>query len=156
MILVTVGTQFPFDRLVSIIDNHAESSPMAIHAQIGETDYQAKNIKADKFMEPDELDALMDESKVVISHAGMGTIIKCINLRKPVILFPRLSKLGEHRNDHQLDTINSFAELVGVYPAFDEKELVELIKKADTLTPPSGFKNADRTRLVDFLKSQMV
>lgn len=41
----------------------------------------------------------------------MGSILSARALGKPILLMPRRAALGEHRNDHQLDTAAEMAAL---------------------------------------------
>ena len=54
-----------------------------------------------------------------------------MRLQKPLIVFPRIAKLGEHRNEHQLATAQKMQEFGYVYVARDEEELKSLLKKTD-------------------------
>lgn len=155
MILLTVGTQLPFDRLVSVIDDNAHYFKEEVVAQIGDSDYQAKNIQTSQFMSPDEMENLLDQATLVISHAGMGTIINCVNLGIPIIVMPRLSKFKEHRNDHQVDTVEAFGNVEGVYVIYDERDLIELIKQRHSLAPPSGFDSDEKAMMKSFLESKI-
>ncbi|MEF1175162.1 glycosyltransferase [Vibrio sinaloensis] len=109
-IFLTVGAQLPFDRLISFIDQSNFFNGDVITAQIGNSSYQPKNMIYKPFMNDKEYNSLLKESDVVISHAGMGTIIQCMELNKPLIVVPRRVEFNEHRNDHQLDTVKLFNE----------------------------------------------
>ena len=50
----------------------------------------------------------------------MGTIITALELGKPILVVPRLGKLGETRNDHQVATAKRLAEDELVLAAYDE------------------------------------
>lgn len=155
MILLTVGTQLPFDRLVHTIDDNAHYFKEKIVAQIGASDYKARNIQASQFMSPDEMENIMSQATLVISHAGMGTIINCVNLGVPIIVMPRLSRFKEHRNDHQVDTVDAFGDVQGVYVAYNELDLVELIKKPHDFLPPNGFYSDEKSMMKNFLESRI-
>lgn len=121
MILLTVGTQLPFDRLTSAVDKWiaATSSKVEVVGQIGPSDYSPKRFQSQTFFEPDELDALASSAELIISHAGMGSIITALTKGKPIIVVPRLAELGEHRNDHQLATAKKFEGHPFVRVVFD-------------------------------------
>ena len=104
MILLTIGTQLPFERLVRALDELAPTLSMPVFGQIGHSAYQPTNFEFCRSMRPDEFDMRFSKAKVVISHAGIGTILTAQKHRKPIILFPREAAFGEHRNDHQLAT----------------------------------------------------
>ena len=104
MIFVTIGTQTPFDRLIKIIDNIALEINEPIIAQVYNSQYKAQNIQTIDFLSPKEFNDLFEKARLIISHAGMGTIITALLKCKPIIIYPRLASLGEHRNDHQIYT----------------------------------------------------
>lgn len=127
MIFCTIGTQAPFDRLLKIVDEVAANIDEEIIAQVDKSHYVAKNIKTIDFLPPDEFQKLFSSARMVVSHAGMGTIISAMTFQKPIIVFPRIAKLGEHRNEHQLATAEEMKALGYVYVANDAEELKSLL-----------------------------
>jgi UDP-N-acetylglucosamine transferase subunit ALG13 len=123
MIFLTTGTQEPFDRLVKAVDEIAPLLHTEIIAQISKTEYRAKNIETFAFASPSEFSTYFNKAELIISHAGMGTIISALQREKPILIMPRLAHYREHRNDHQLATARVFEKLHYVHVAFDEKEL---------------------------------
>lgn len=120
MILLTVGTQLPFDRLTRALDAWAASNrDEEVVAQIGPSSYQPENLRFESFLAPEALDQLVESSSLVISHAGMGSIIGALTKGVPIIIVPRRAILGEHRNDHQLATARRFVGHEFVLPLFD-------------------------------------
>ena len=126
MIFATVGTQGQFDRLIRTIDEWAGARGRAhIFAQTGPSDYRCKHIQTERFIDPAEFRKHVEAASLVISHAGMGSIITALELGKRIIVMPRRASLGEHRNDHQLATARRFAEQGRIVVAFTEQELVD-------------------------------
>jgi UDP-N-acetylglucosamine transferase subunit ALG13 len=128
MIFVTVGEQLPFDRLIKAIDEWTKSSTKKVFAQIGKSKFKPRYIDSLKFLTPQEFTDKLQKCEVIISHAGMGTIISAIDIGKPIVIVPRKASLGEHRNDHQFFTAKKFSSLSNVTVAFDENELIEKLK----------------------------
>jgi len=129
VIFVTVGSQLPFDRLVNAIDEWAGlNKETKVIVQAGETNFSAKHCQIKNYLEPVEWEKLLQEAEFIISHAGMGTILKCIDSHKPIIILPREWKLGEIRNDHQLATVKYFEDIPGVYVANTTENLFDAIK----------------------------
>jgi UDP-N-acetylglucosamine transferase subunit ALG13 len=122
VIFLTVGTQLPFDRLVSAVDEWAETASEDVFAQIGPSALRPRHIKYVQFVSAAECADRLEAASSIVAHAGMGTILMALQLGKPLLVMPRRADLGEHRNDHQLATARRFAEL-GVAVAFDEAEL---------------------------------
>jgi UDP-N-acetylglucosamine transferase subunit ALG13 len=128
MIFVTVGTQLPFDRLIKAIDEIAPSlKDKNIVAQVFGMKYQPKHIKTLDYIAPADFKGYIDAADLIISHAGTGTILSVAQLEKPLIVFPRLGKLKETRNDHQLATCRKMEEISLLQVAYDEKQLKEKI-----------------------------
>ena len=131
MIFCTAGTQVPFDRFLKIIDELAADLDEEVVAQATKGHYKPKNIRYVKFLPPNEFNELFSKARLVIAHAGMGTIISAMLQQKPLIIFPRVAALGEHRNEHQLATAQKMKELGYVYVANDADELRELVLRTE-------------------------
>lgn len=127
MIFVTIGTQIPFDRLIEMLDRIAPELDEEIYAQVLKGKYKPKHIKTLDFIEPDEFEEVFVQARLVVAHAGMGTILSALRNSKPLIIFPRIAALGEHRNDHQSATAMMIKEKKYAYVATNEKELRELL-----------------------------
>ncbi|MCQ4346625.1 hypothetical protein NGA35_04080 [Pseudomonas stutzeri] len=137
MILVTVGTQLPFDRLIITVANWAkETQKNNIVAQVGKNGARPNNIDCSEFFEPQELARLMQESEIIISHAGMGSILAALTIGKKIIILPRIAALNEHRNEHQLATAKHFLNHPGINVAFTEGELLDFLNGETELKPP--------------------
>ena len=151
MIFLTIGTLHPFDRLVKTVDELVGAGRIeeSVIGQIGFGNYQPRHIEFFPVLEKKEFDDYMKKASLIISHAGMGSIITAINLQKPMIVMPRLQKYREHVNDHQLDTARKFEELGIVLVANTDDELVEKI----AMVP--HFKPAKREAKIDTLVSRI-
>ncbi len=117
MIFVSVGTQLPFERLIRGMDEWTRLHPgHMVFAQIGDTAYRPEFMETVRKLTPSEYLQRFQRASVVVSHAGMGTIITGLENAKPMVLMPRLTRLGEHRNDHQVGTAEKFAnfELIDI------------------------------------------
>lgn len=140
MILVSVGTQFPFDRLVRAVDDWAKAAGRTdVMAQVGPSAYLAHTITTFPFMGSEEFRVLQTEATLMISHAGMGSILTAMEYGKPIIIMPRDHHLGEHRNSHQMATARRFDNREGVHVAFDESALLAHL---DNLSSLGGATNS--------------
>jgi len=129
-ILLTVGTDLPFDRLVRALDVWVrDKTDFDIFAQIGESKYRPDNMSYSAFLEPSEFATRFQSADLIISHAGMGTILSSLTHQKPLLVMPRIAALGEHRNEHQLATAKYLKELNKVHVAGDENELVKILEE---------------------------
>ena len=131
MIFATVGTQLPFDRLLLAVDTWAGMHPdVPVLAQTGKTATRYTHLTAVPTMDQDRFADCVAQAKVIVAHAGMGTILTAIEAGKPVILMPRRADLGEHRNDHQRDTAAEMAALSNVTVVEDSASLCSAINAA--------------------------
>lgn len=83
------------------------------------------------FMNPDEYADVFAKARLIVAHAGIGTIVSAMQQNKPIIIFPRVAALGEHRNEHQLATARQMEKLGYAYVAYDEEQLRELVMNPD-------------------------
>ena len=127
MIFVTTGTQVPFDRLVMAMDKFASEAGEEVIIQAFNGKYKAKKAKVVQFISPDEFDEMFQKARIVVAHAGIGTIVTALEKEKPLIVFPRLARFGEHRNNHQVDTAIKMKQLNYVYVADNEEKLFQLL-----------------------------
>ena len=114
MIFVTLGSQkFPFDRLLAELDRLIETGSITqpVFAQTGYSTYTPRHFAFEAFLDRDTFAAKLQEADTVITHAGTGAIIGAVKAGKKVIAVPRLSKYGEHVDDHQTQIIAQFNEL---------------------------------------------
>jgi UDP-N-acetylglucosamine transferase subunit ALG13 len=134
VIFVTVGTQLPFDRLISAVDGWAAvTGARDVFAQIGPSDLVPQHIEAQAFISPEECRRRMLEADAIVAHAGMGTILSALQIGKPIVVMPRRAALGEHRNDHQVATARRFGEFAGVLVAHDGGDLAARLGELDAL-----------------------
>ncbi len=109
MIFVTVGSQLPFDRMVSQVDAWAANRPeVEIFGQVGDTESPPVHFESVSTMSPEEYQRRFAEADLIVGHAGMGTIIAALELRKPLLMLARLGSLKESRNDNQVGPARHF------------------------------------------------
>lgn len=131
MIFVTVGSQkFQFNRLLKEIDKLVENRIIQddVFAQCGVSDYKPINYDYKDFLTQEEFKEHMNSADIVITHAGTGAIITALKNEKKVIAIPRLSKYGEHVDNHQIELINEFKELNFIEPIYEISELKEALE----------------------------
>ena len=124
MIFVTIGSMFPFDRLIRLVDELAPRWPQeSFFAQVGETALEPRNMAFAKVLGAGAFNEKVRSARLIVAHAGMGSVISAMECRKPIAVLPRLAKFGEVTTDHQLATARWLAEKPGVYVAMDEAGL---------------------------------
>lgn len=153
MIFVTVGTQLPFDRLVKAVDQWVGLTGVATFAQIGSSSYKPSNLKYSDFLNPSEVEENFIKASLVVSHAGIGSILSALKYRKPIIIMPRRASLNEHRNEHQVATAKWLTNKSGIHVAWDETEVNDLLSKSDSLNSSSGISDFASQELIENLKN---
>lgn len=140
MIFVTVGAQTPFERLIRAVDEWALLRKRSdVFAQIGSSDFRAKKIETAHYISPEDFRRRVEAATVIVSHAGMGSIITALEFAKPIIVMPRRADLKETRNDHQFATAKHFDHHARITVALDE---IALIDKLDQFRAPSDALSA--------------
>ncbi len=146
MIFVTVGTnEARFDRLLEavaqlpideeLLVQHGHSSPIhAPHAELV------------GFLPFEEMVETIRRARVVVTHAGVGTVMVALANGKRPIVFPRLKAFGEAVDDHQLQLGRRFAAaglvtLVETPEGLGEALLLE--QEAALVVPTSSSLAAD-------------
>lgn len=128
-VFLVVGTLFPFDRLVKEIDRWAgENREVNVVAQVGYGKYKVKHIEAFAMVSAKDFNRIFDESDLIITHAGMGIIIKSLVAEKPIVVLPRRLELKEHTTDHQMATARALDKKDYVYIAWDIDQLRDYLK----------------------------
>jgi UDP-N-acetylglucosamine transferase subunit ALG13 len=132
LIFITVGTQkFQFNRLFKEIDSLIERGIIneEVYAQLGYSTYNPKYFKGTKLLNEDSMIKYIEESRVVITHAGTSSIIKSLKMNKKVIVIPREIKYGEHVDNHQLEITNSFEARNLIEPVYEISSLEEKLQQ---------------------------
>jgi beta-1,4-N-acetylglucosaminyltransferase len=145
MIFVTVGTQFPFDRLVKKLDNGIFRllAGHEVFAQIGDSRYCPANFQYSTLLPREEYAARMQSASAIISHAGMGTITMALQYGKPLLVLPRLRRYGEVVNDHQVVIARRFEERGHLLAAYSEDDLETILPQLMTFVPRHRNVNPD-------------
>lgn len=130
-IFVTVGTQLPFDRLIGTVKEwHFKHPDIEICYVVGDTKLTGKDFgrgETHTRLKPKPYDQRFFAADLIVSHAGMGTIITTAEVGKPIIIMPRRADLGEHRNDHQLATAEKMAHLQNVQRVDTHDDLIKAL-----------------------------
>ena len=158
MIFITLGSQkFQFNRLLKAVDKLVANGTITdnVVAQIGYSDYKPQNFGYENFFDRETFAKIMDEAETVITHGGTGAIVGAVKKGKKVIAVPRLSKYGEHVDDHQVQLAKSFAEKNYVFMYNEGDSISELIKKTKIHRFERYFSQRDKLLKVldDFINS---
>ena len=154
MIFVTVGGQKPFPRLIDSVDAWAAEKKLPadeVFAQIGKSPTKPGYIESVESLTPAAYMDRVEQSTMILAHAGMGTILTAVDLGKPILVMPRRADQGEHRNDHQLATARQLQDVLGLCVAWDEDELRDWLERLDEVSP-SKSDGSSHAQLISFVR----
>ena len=132
MIFVTIGSMFPFDRMIRAMDAWAEAEGRGedILAQIGAGGFEPRHMRWVRKLDRPAYAAAIRQSRLVVAHAGVGSIVTAGELGRPIVVLPRRAHLGEHTSDHQVETVGWLRAKPWVHVADDEGALCGCIASA--------------------------
>ena len=154
MILVLLGTfniEFPrpLKAIECFIRNNAINEDIIV--QSGYTNFQSNHLKVIPFMPPAALEKLFDEARLIVTHAGTGSILQGVKKGKKVIAVARLKKYNEHIDDHQLEVLEEFTKCNYILPWNENECFGTILQKSEDFIP-TPYKSAKES-LVNFLLS---
>jgi len=154
VILITVGGQMPFDRLVQTVDNWAANhTDTQCFAQIGPGGWRPRHMEWAEFLSPPVFREKLDNASLVVAHAGMGTILSALDLGKRLIVIPRLGHLRETRNDHQVATARRLEAMGLVVYATDEKQLLAKLAEPNKIKPRKSTSSFASPQLINAVRN---
>ena len=153
-LLITVGAQLPFDRLIRAVDAWVGEHPEhRVLAQIGETEERPIHARWTKFLMPDDFDREFDVADAIIGHAGIGTLFAAMERGKPILVLPRESARRETRNDHQIATARAFESYAGIVIAWTEDEVAAALDRLIQTEGSTTLAGETQGPLIDRLKA---
>jgi UDP-N-acetylglucosamine transferase subunit ALG13 len=110
VIFVTIGTnEARFERLLRAIA--ALPTDEEIVVQHGHTPpIERQNCKLYDFLSFEQVVETMRRARVVVTHAGVGSVMVALSAGRRPVVVPRQKSLGEAVDDHQLQLGRRFAE----------------------------------------------
>lgn len=127
MIFVTVGTCEPFERLMRAVETLDFDERVIVQRGLSRT--TPGNAEALDFVPYPQLVEFVREARVVVTHAGVGTVLTALlNGVKPVVV-PRLEEHGEAVDDHQLELATRLERLGLVRAVRDTAQLAEIVRE---------------------------
>ena len=158
MIFVTVGTEkYPFDRLIRAIDEAAARLPgEPVLVQAGQSRFVPQACRWERAYPYAEMEGYIAQARVVVAHAGVGSILLCLRHGKIPVVMARLRAFGEHVDDHQLQIAERMARMGCVLHARQPSELVSMVleyekRRTSLALPPSSRKDLVESLAKDFL-----
>jgi UDP-N-acetylglucosamine transferase subunit ALG13 len=107
VIFVTVGTtHFPFARLVDAVEGLVGNEIVLQH---GPAPPPVGITLASAFMLPAEMLRWFDTADVIVCHAGVGSMLAAVREGHTPVVVPRMRRLGETVDDHQVQLARALA-----------------------------------------------
>ena len=101
-------------------------------------------MKTIDYIDIEEFDNLLEKADLVITHAGVGTIIAGLEKNKKMIVAARKKQYGEHVNDHQEQILENFTERGYILPLKDFDQLDKVLKEVENFVPQKFISNNER------------
>jgi beta-1,4-N-acetylglucosaminyltransferase len=153
MIFVTVGLMVGFERLIKKMDDIAGEIDDKIVMQIGYTEYLPKNAEYFRFKDDfKEIQKLYLNARLIVSHAGVGSIMDALEFNKPIIIVPRRQMYGEHIDDHQLDIAKELEKDERIKIIYNIEELNDVFINFDYVYKNKNINNSLVDNLSIYLK----
>ena len=130
------------------MDTIAEKLNEEVVMQIGNTQYEPKNARYFKFESTEKMDQLYSEARIIVCHAGVGSLMTSLEKGKPVIAVPRSSDLGEVIDNHQFEISRELENEGRINVANTLEDLERYLLEVKCVAPNPRIKN----ELVESLK----
>ena len=147
MILVLLGTQKnDFHRLLDAVQKNIDNGTITdkVIVQAGYTKFESSNMEIFDLIPIDKMNNLIDTAQLVITHGGVGSIIGALKKQKKIIVMPRLSKYGEHVNNHQQEIVSIFEEKGFIKSIHSAEDLTKILLEIDNFIPNVYQSNTNR------------
>jgi len=147
VIFVTVGTnEARFDRLLRALDGLALEERLVV--QCGASAIRPAGAECVEFLPYEELVERVREARLVVTHAGVGSVLVVLSEGKRPLVVPRLHRHGEAVDDHQL-AFARHLESAGLVSVVEELAELPAALAADAAPAPvvgGGHELADDLR----------
>lgn len=152
MILVLLGTQKnDFTRLLEAVQKNIDSGLIKdkVIVQAGDTKFKSKDMEIFDLIPMDKMNDLIDSAKLIITHGGVGSIVGALKKNKKIIVMPRLSKYGEHVNNHQQQIVSIFEEKGYIKSINSADDLTKVLSEINEFTP--NFYQSNTNNIIEIL-----
>jgi len=156
MIFVITGSEaFPFNRLIEELDLMKKNKVICtdVFIQLGSCNYIPSFCRYEKWLPFNKMRENIAASELVISHAGAGTTLLCLEMGKPLLIVTRRKKYGEHLDDHQVEFGEMMDKLGYAAVAYDVSELVGVYEKNKNRETCLLVENKVKNRLISELNN---
>jgi UDP-N-acetylglucosamine transferase subunit ALG13 len=137
MIFVTIGTSEPFERLLEAACGLVGDEEVVVQRGRSQTDVPGATLL--DFLDFEQFELLVEDARVVVTHAGAGSVLVALRHGQRPIVVPRLQRHGEAVDDHQLAFARRLAEVGLVELVDDLAQLPHAVAAHDSVRlPPQG------------------
>ena len=129
---VTVGngTQ-SFQRLFNAVAEIYSQLPQPVIVQAGHNIVDLSGCTVFDFVSQEKFEQLIDDHELIITHAGVGSILTSLEHgRRPIVIPRRCGVYAEIINDHQVEFVKELADLGMITPILATERLAESILDA--------------------------
>jgi beta-1,4-N-acetylglucosaminyltransferase len=107
---VTIGnaTQ-PFQRLLEVVTSLADTWPQPVVVQHGNSPFKSTHCVSRAFLEMSEFAEMVENARLLIMHAGAGSVLHALRLGKTPVVMPRRAVYREMIDDHQVEFSRALA-----------------------------------------------
>ena len=150
MIFATLGTHgHPFPRFLDALAELGDD----VLVQYGHNPRPTWAHEAHEFMPFDEVLRAMETADGVVTHAGVGSILSARQAGHRPVVVPRLRRLGEHVDDHQLELAEALEREGQIVVASETGSIREALAAAGARGAPTTLV---RTPLHDCLREALL
>ena len=127
MIFATCGSShFRFDRMMEAL---AVLPPHELYVQHGPSE-PPRHARAVEFLPFEKIVENIATADVVISHAGVGSILCAVRAGHTPVIFPRLKRYNETVDDHQAELAAALSEQGSAVVAWSAVDLLDAVAAA--------------------------
>jgi UDP-N-acetylglucosamine transferase subunit ALG13 len=131
---VTVGNATDgFRRLLDAVETLAADGalPAPLVIQSGNNPgFVSRHGLVRSFLPMDEFEDHVRRARLVIAHAGAGTVLHALAAGRTPVVMPRRVRYGEHVDDHQAEFVECLARVGRVIAAWEPADLPGAVRRA--------------------------
>jgi UDP-N-acetylglucosamine transferase subunit ALG13 len=151
MMLVTVGaSNLPFDRLVEAADELPAGGETVV-VQYGAARVRPRRAVSFDYLPFAEFQEWVSKARLVICHAGIGSVGLCLSLGLHPIVVPRRKRLHECIDEHQVTFARRVAALGLATVVEDVSLLSAAVQSASSRQARTGLSQQLADELVEYI-----
>jgi UDP-N-acetylglucosamine transferase subunit ALG13 len=136
--------------MLRAVDAALQGTTEDVLFQIGNSTFVPSLGRHVAFLSRDEFESMIAAARIVITHAGVGTILLCAQAGKVPFLLPRLASYDEVIDDHQIEICEQLQRSGRAVYVRDLIALRELLTDSRTAEPHSHV-----SPLIDLIRGDL-